>query len=148
MGLASQELEAELLKFRHIYRIHRTFIEYLIWIIGIREENICIILDNCSVHWSRDTRNYLIKRKFSWFFLPQYTPEIAPVELFFCQLKRLISAKRLDSVVNLSRTTGKKFLIDAISSIDRFQISKIWSNFVLKLKELVSELDSIFEMEL
>ena len=36
---------------RDFYRIYETFANYLKSIIGIAEEQIWIILDNCSVHW-------------------------------------------------------------------------------------------------
>ena len=116
-------------------------------IIGLREDRLLIILDNSPVHWSAWVQNYLKKKRSSCIFLPQYTPELAPVELFFCRLKRLISHKRTNKMINLSKRPGIKILTEAIESIDQVSIIKIWSHFFDSLKHIITELDSILSMD-
>ena len=47
-----------------------------------------LMMDNSPVHLAKDVINFLKNTKYSCLFLPQYAPEMAPVELFFCQLKK------------------------------------------------------------
>ena len=117
-------------------------------IISINEEEICFILDNCSIHWSREVKMCFANTDWAWVYLPQYTPEMAPVELFFGQLKRLISTRRNLGIVDLMKNKGRKVLIDSIISIDEVAISKIWLHFTSKLKEWIGELDSIIDQNI
>ena len=133
-------------KIEYFYWIHQAFSISMKKTISIKEEQICFLLDNSSVHCSSDVRSYLCKIGWSWIFLPQYTPEMAPVELFFCQLKRSISSRRNHEIVNLDSLNGRKFLIESICSIDKIAIMEIWRHFISKLKESIGELDSIFEL--
>ena len=133
-------------KIEYICWIHQAFTISLKKAISIKEEQIWFLLDNSSVHWSLDVRSYLCKTKWSWIFLPQYTPELAPIELFFCQLKRSVSSWRNHKIINLDRPMGRECLIESISSIDKIAIIKMWRHFTYKLKESIGELSSIFEL--
>ena len=62
--------------------------------INLEEDKLCLILDNSSVHSSKDVEVYLKGRRCSWIYLPHYTPELAPVEPFFFQLKRLFQPQK------------------------------------------------------
>ena len=115
--------------------------------IGFREDRLWIILDNSSVHCSASVLNYLKDKGCSCIYLPKYTPELEPVELFFCRLKRLISCKKTSTVINLSKISGWKILTETIALIDRISIIKIWSNFFDSLRQIIMELDSILSLE-
>ena len=134
-------------KIKFLCRIYLALIIHMRKAIGIHEEQVLFILDNSSVHWSSDVNKCLAKTKWSWMFLPQYCPEMAPVELFFWQLKRHISLNRKQAVINLWKDSGRQFLIGSIWSINNIAIMKIWSHFKSKLKEWIGELRSIFEFK-
>jgi transposase len=52
------------------------------------EKQIIIILDNATIHKSKKVKRYLEKYKqIRLFFLPAYSPEYNPVELFWKWLK-------------------------------------------------------------
>ena len=113
-------------------------------IIDIYEHQICLIMDNSAVHWSKDSTCYLKETRWSCFFLLQYAPELAPVELFFWQLIRLISSSRPQAVMNVEKKSGIRQLSEIINSIDRFTIVKTWSHFLQILKETLGDLATIF----
>ena len=98
-------------------------------IIGMNEDRIWLIMDNSPVHCSGKVRNYLKERNCSWIFMLQYAPELAPVELFFGRLKRIISTRRTSSIINLDSKSGRIILNDVIASIDRLSIMKIFVTF-------------------
>ena len=116
--------------------------------IGLPNDKMWLVLDNSSVHCSSKVRQYLKEKCLTWIYLPQYTPELAPVELFFCQLKRLMSKKRMATIINLDNESGKKILIETIVSISRLSIMKIWSHYLLILKGIVGGIDSILKSDL
>ena len=76
-------------------------------------------------------------------FLPQYTPEMAPVELFFCQLKKQISMRRTSEVIDLTKQSGRQILAELIASIDQVSVIKIWRHLIASLRQMIGELDPI-----
>ena len=78
-------------------------------------------------------------------FLPQYTPELAPVELFFGILKKQIRSRRTSKVINLAKDSGRKVIEDIVKSIDRTTIVRIWGHFLSELKQIVRGIGPIFD---
>ena len=112
-------------------------------IIALDEKKICFILDNSSVHWSEKVQNYLKERNWSGIFLPQYSPELAPIELFFGILKKRILARQADEVINLDKDSGRRAIEEVVRSIDRTTIVKIWGHFISELKQIEERIVSI-----
>ena len=90
-------------------------------------------------------RDFIKEKHLSWMFLPQYAPELAPVELFFCQLKKSITTRRTSGAINLEKEPGRLVIANLIASIDNVAIIKIWSHFISKLKQLIGEIGSILD---
>jgi transposase len=62
-----------------------------------------VILDNLSVHDSAVAKAALHKRGAWFLFLPQYSPDLNPIEMAFAKLKahlRRIAARSFDSLIN------------------------------------------------
>ena len=133
-------------KIRLFYWIHQASAGDMKKTLNIRENQICFIVDNSSVYWSDDTMKYLKETNWSWLFLPQYTPEFIPVELFFCHLKRLVLSRKPQNMINLGNMSSRIFIADLIGSIDQITIVKTWMHFLLKLKESINELSTIFKL--
>ena len=115
--------------------------------IEIDKKSIWLFLDNSPVHCSADVRSFLKINECTLIYLPQYTPELAPVELFFGRMKRLMINKRTNSAIDLDKESGKKILAEVIGSIDRVSIMKIWMHFISTIKQVIDELDSIYELD-
>ena len=54
------------------------------------KNNCLIILDNCSVHRSEITTKYMQSENINIAFIPQYCPEMAPIEHYFSKLKQIV----------------------------------------------------------
>ena len=106
------------------------------------------ILINMSFHgqffgpYTKNVKEFLRENELAFIFLSQYVPDMAPVELFFDQLKRMIWGKRSNSIVNLKKNSGKQILAEVVKFIDRVSVMKILQHFVSVLKQLVGEIDS------
>ena len=80
-----------------------------------------VILDNLSVHKSAKAKAAL-RRRGAWFlFLPQYSPDLNPIERAFAKLK-----------AHLRKTAARTFdgLIAAIGDVcDLFELAECWHYF-------------------
>ena len=104
-------------------------------------------MDNSSIHWSEKVQDYLIKEGIACIFLPQYCPELAPIELFFGQVKKSMATRKTNEIVTLNNQTGCEILSEIITSIDRMVIIKIWDHFISQLKQLVSRVGTILNQD-
>ena len=60
------------------------------------------LLDNCAVHKSKLTMKLLKKLSHKVYYLPAYSPELAPVEMCFSLFKRSLSESCKQESINLS----------------------------------------------
>ena len=129
-----------------IYRVHEPLIESLREAIGYEERQLCFILDNSPVYLSKKVQNYLKEKSCKWVFLPQYTPELAPVELFFGEAKKLVSQTKTKKMINLETSRGREFLEDKIGSIDQIAVLKLWRHFFGQIKDSINQFRSILNV--
>ena len=52
------------------------------------KKNLNVILDNCPYHKSKKAIEYLKTLKLKLYFLPPYSPSLAPIELMFGWIKK------------------------------------------------------------
>ena len=84
-----------------------------IWLIdrlGYRASQIVVISDNWAFHRSKRTINYLKNSNLKILFLPPYTPQMAPVELFFSLLKRMLKKHSKAQRIKIARHEGAELL--------------------------------------
>ena len=89
---------------------------------------IIVILDNCSIHRSRVTKEALKETKIKFWYLPQYSPSLAPVELVFAQLKKFIRNKEGQSIIRWNSIDGQTLLTLGLSSIESSTIVGWWEH--------------------
>ena len=66
--------------------IFKVFLDYMLKYLKQEEielKDIVIILDNCSIHRDNTVREYCRRMNIRMYYLPQYSPELAPVENYF-----------------------------------------------------------------
>ena len=129
--------------FRFIHWVYWPYAKNMKQIIAIDKRKFLIICDNSSVHWSEKIQNYFKEMNWLLIFLPQYTPELAPIEQFFNILKLKIRAIQVNEVINLDRDSGRQVVDDTIKSIDRITILNIWRHFISEIKQIEGEISSI-----
>ena len=112
-------------------------------IIGYIPENIWLVMDNSPVHHAKVVLNYLNDTGWSMIFLPQYAPEMAPIELFFGQHKKMITFGGIERPINLKKVDGMNFIVDHIKSIDLVSILKLWRHFLLQAEQSLEDIKTI-----
>jgi len=63
-------------------------------------DDICIYMDNLSVHRSIEIRERMDELGIAYIFSPIYSPDLNPVEYVFSMVKKQIKAERLNAIVN------------------------------------------------
>ena len=113
---------------------------------GIDKAGTLLILDNAPWHQSKATIEYLNKERIRHLFLPQYSPDLAPVELFFGQLKGMAKISQ-NKNIRLLKQEGIEFIATQIKKITKERVSKIWSHLYRRLRYYLEEVSTIIKIE-
>ena len=96
-----------------------------------------VTLDNAATHTSKRTRLAAQFLKFKFYFLPPYSPTLAPVELVFGILKRKISFKRRDKSISFGKKSGDEAITEAIKTLPTQLGLRLWAKFIHEAKEWI-----------
>lgn len=69
-----------------------------------------VIMDNASFHKSQKTKDLINSAGCKTLFLPPYSPDLNPIELFWANLKRTIR-ENLKKFTSLSEAIDHSFLV-------------------------------------
>ena len=96
---------------------------------------VIVLLDNCSIHKSGQTLAVFESLKFATMFIPAYSPEFAPVEYWFSQIKRRLSEiwKRENLTLTLRHNYTK--IYDSLVSIKTIIVRRMFKQFYRTIKE-------------
>ena len=121
-----------------------SFVYYLKNMASWLEENqyfgyrrISIILDNCSIHRSRKTIEFLNARPWDAYFLPPYSLQLAPVELAFNHLKTHIKHRRRDASLKLNATEALSHALEIMKPIKAKSVKGYYAKFFQTLKSFL-----------
>jgi Mg2+/Co2+ transporter CorB len=70
-------------------------------------------------------------------FLPPYSPALAPIELVFGFIKSKIRASAKEEAVNFSKSTGIRYIQNALQELTAHVIKKVWLRMVKTAKEVI-----------
>ena len=125
--------------------VSQTFIDYMEELIHyietidkIQMENVLWILDNAPWHQSKKVLKYLDSKGVRYLFLPPYCPELAPVELFFSQLKKSLS-RAVKVPVKMNTGEGTNLVKHHIQMITPNRIKRLFSNFTKVLYSILED---------
>ena len=125
--------------------VSQTFIDYMEELIHyietidkIQMEDVLWILDNAPWHQSKKVLKYLDSKGVRYLFLPPYCPELAPVELFFSQLKKSIS-RAVKVPVKMNTKEGTNLVKHHIQMITPNRIKRLFSNFTKVLYSILED---------
>ena len=96
-----------------------------------------ILLDNASIHLSGFTKRITKKLVARMMFLPQYSPQLAPVELVFGILKRKISTQRKQKSISFGSVDGRKEISFALNDFWQTKAKRLWLLFVNETKKWI-----------
>ena len=86
-------------------------------------DDICLYLDNLSVHKSREAIDRMDELGIAYIFSPVYSPDYNPVEYVFSMAKRDIKERRLKAIINKEEIDLWEMIKNSFSSINRFKIA-------------------------
>ena len=114
------------------------FIEYAdCW---LKENNyfgyteVLIILDNSSIHKTTAIKNRFLTANYNAIYLPCYTPQWAPVELWFSIIKNQLRNNRWDRTLNLSLKKNLNIIYNSMKSLKWEIIKKLYKRLIRELK--------------
>ena len=84
---------------------------------GVEGSKIGIIFDNCQCHRTKLVREFVQKVSPRLYFLPAYTPELAPVKTYFSRLKNNVIKEAGSRSRNLKSNFGMDLIGKVIQSI-------------------------------
>ena len=86
-------------------------------------DDICLYIDNLSVHKSKVIRERMDELSIAYVFSPIYSPDYNPVEYVFSMAKREIKERRLKAILNDEKIDLWKVIENSFSSINRLKIA-------------------------
>ena len=92
-------------------------------------------MDNAKYHTSTETKTYLESQPFSTYFIPAYAPSLAPIELYFGNLKAKVNKMIIEMFLEDEDQSELDVLVRSIRAIDGDAIKRIWRTFTGKIKQ-------------
>ena len=94
------------------------------------ENNAIIMLDNAPYHSSKETKDAINKLLLNVYFLPPYSPILAPVEQFFKLIKSKVRSAENFKNTNFKSKNGTKYIKCIWNKINPKWTRFIWSKFI------------------
>ena len=103
--------------------------------LSLQLSRVILTLDNASTHWSLHSKKRMRLLNLKCYFLPPYSPTLAPVELVFSIMKNFISKKRNSIKLNFNKKSWRS-LKDSLKRLDKLAGQKLWSSFIIETKKI------------
>ena len=110
---------------------------------GVDGSKIGIILDNCQCHRTKKVKEFAQRSSLRLYFLPSYSPELAPVETYFSKLKCNVIKEEGNRSWNLKSKMGMDLAIKAIRNIGPDFIKSLWRHYFESLKKEIAQLSTM-----
>ena len=119
------------------------FLRELIWFIKdcekVEPKDCLIMLDNATVHRTEIVRKYMKRENLNVAFIPQYSPELAPIEHYFSKLKQEVIEGERGKDTDWKSAESSELLKRSMQAIPSGMVKRIWRSFT---KEIYKCLDS------
>ena len=117
------------------------FMKELVMFIKEREgcdaRNCLVIMDNASVHRAEITKQYLWEEGINIAFIPQYSPEMAPIEHYFAKLKQSTIEMSKGRNINWRSTSSNALIRKWMETIPAQMVRNIWTSFTNELNKSI-----------
>ena len=110
--------------------------------IDIDPIDIMLILDNAPIHQANVVLEFINTSKLRWVFLPQYSPELAPVETAFAILKQK-AWMNANQGISLDSEEGKHLVEEWLQKIGWSVIRKLWARFYTWIRGLLKDVSRL-----
>ena len=111
------------------------------WILSISKfenKEIILMLDNWSVHRSKENQKLYEHLGHQVVFYPPYSPQLAPVEMWFNFIKQKLKAKMKHQVLNLSNRFSHDIVLQSIRDLDKAIVRNWFKEFYIEVKRYLS----------
>ena len=105
----------------------------------VEPQRCLFILDNASIHRSDKIKEYMKSKNLSIAYIPQYSPELAPIEHYFSKLKHEVTKQTKGKSVDWRSKESNQFLRKWMLLISSRIVKRIWTSFT---KQIYGYLDS------
>ena len=105
--------------------------------LNLKLSRVILTLDNASTHWSHHSKKGMKALNLKGYFLPPYSPTLAPVELVFSIMKNFVSKRRNWIKLNFSKKSGRKALKDSLEILNKAAGLKLWIRFIIEAKKIL-----------
>ena len=117
------------------------FMKELVMFIKEREgcdaRNCLVIMDNASVPRAEITKQYLWEEGINIAFIPQYSPEMAPIEHYFAKLKQSTIEMSKGRNINWRSTSSNALIRKWMETIPAQMVRNIWTSFTNELNKSI-----------
>ena len=110
---------------------------YALFVLDRTEDELKIILDNATIHVATKTKRSAFYLELEVHWLPQYSLELAPVELVFGMAKRRLASIYWTERVDNSEEAGKKIIAKCFEALKRTMGTKIWIRFIKQSRSVI-----------
>ena len=104
---------------------------------SIPYSKVLLMMDNAPWHQARNVLKFLEEIRIRYIFIPQYSPELAPVEKFFAQMKQKVIKAEHDSF-NLTKD-WVIIMRATLKSISQANVRLLWRNFYSWIRNLICD---------
>ena len=87
-------------------------------------EDVMLMMDNLSLHKSRDTRNRMDELNFHYVYTPVYSPQYNGIEEVISMGKRLIKNRRLEKILSYEGPGLTQIIMDSFNELEPHYIAK------------------------
>ena len=100
-------------------------------------KTILIILDNCSIHKEKEVKKILNKIDAKILFLSPYSPQFAPIEMYFGLFKKYLKEKFKREHIKLNAKENISAVIQWLKSIKSETIRKLFKNMYSSINKAI-----------
>ena len=104
----------------------------------VEQQKVLILLDNASIHRSGEVKEILENENLNIAYIPQYSPELAPIEHYCSKLKQVVIGRSREKNIDWKSKESNVLLKQSMEDIPPEMVRKIWSSLT---KEICSLLD-------
>ena len=98
-----------------------------------KHKNMILTMDNWPYHKSKITSNFMRTLNWKVYFLPVYSPSLAPIELAFAYIKKLLLKEWKGKTLNLKKKLVNSHIVKEMKSLTKQKVIKIFKNFYLEI---------------
>ena len=121
----------------NIFIYLKALMRWIVFDLHFQTKDIVLMMDNSSIHKTKEITKFLNKTGWIVTFIPPYTPSFAPVELIFNIFKKSLWKQNKNISVDLWRAEGERTIIKALNVIDKNHIKDSFIHWFREINQTI-----------